>query len=205
MRIVFILISTAWLGACATDPVIVQSPENFRKVGNWNVETSIDRTTGRPISSSSLQSIAQRNFTAGHLFEDQPDLDLTVGMNRWTTMQLLCFRGEPIVNFNFVDKVGTERNIEFSYRFDNRPGGQAKLHMARQWTVASIEDQDEVRTFIDQMRTSRQLYILIRSLNAGRTSLEFQLDGAPEAIAAAYVGCPLKAPDPPPPPKKKRR
>jgi hypothetical protein len=54
-----------------------------------------------------------------------------------------------------------------------------------------IEDPDEVRRFASELATANELYIRIRSLNAQRTSAEFQVDGAPEAIAAAYANCPI--------------
>ncbi len=50
--------------------------------------------------------------------------------------------------------------------------------------------------FVDELATSGVLYLRIRSLNAGRSSAEFRLDGAPAAIDAAFAGCPL-SPAPP--------
>jgi hypothetical protein len=58
---------------------------------------------------------------------------------------------------------------------------------------------------IAEMQTSQTLYVLIRSLNAGRTAVEFKLDGAPQAIANAYARCPIKPPEPPKPPARRRR
>jgi hypothetical protein len=35
------------------------------------------------------------------------------------------------------------------------------------------------------------LYVRITSINAGRSTAEFRLDGAPEAVTAGFAGCPL--------------
>jgi hypothetical protein len=80
------------------------------------------------------------------------------------------------------------------YSFDNRPGRQPAVRVVEDYKTIVIEDQDEVRRFASELATANTLYIRIRSLNALRTSAEFQVDGAPEAIAAAYAGCPLKPP-----------
>ena len=55
-----------------------------------------------------------------------------------------------------------------------------------------IEDPKEVAQFVNELATSDTLVLRIRSLNAGRTSGEIKAAGAPDAIAAAYVNCPLK-------------
>ncbi len=44
--------------------------------------------------------------------------------------------------------------------------------------------------FLADMRDANKLVVRIRSLNAGRTTAEFKLDGAPAAIEAAYKDCP---------------
>lgn len=41
------------------------------------------------------------------------------------------------------------------------------------------------------MSGSRTLYVRIRSLNAGRTTAEFSLEGAAAAVQAAFADCPL--------------
>jgi hypothetical protein len=60
--------------------------------------------------------------------------------------------------------------------------------------VIVIEDRAAVADFIRDLNGSRVLYVRIRSLNAGRTTAEFNLDGAAAAVQAAFVGCPLTPP-----------
>ena len=68
-----------------------------------------------------------------------------------------------------------------------------------------IEDRAAVTTFVNELAMSNMLVIRIRSLAAGRTTAEFKLDGAPAAIEAAFVGCPLTPATPAPPETKKKR
>ncbi|MBV9556293.1 MAG: hypothetical protein JO254_04385 [Pseudolabrys sp.] len=184
----WIVLAAAFLSGCAADPVT--SPlQVYRVVGKWRFETATDRTTGQTLSGAML--------AARSTHSDEP-------FSKEALLQLMCFRNEPVVRFAFELKIGSERNVEFSYRFDDRPGRQATVHIARDYTVATIEDENDVRTFVDDLKSSRKLYVLIRSLNAGRATVEFELDGAPEAIAQAYATCPIKPPEPPKPPKRRR-
>ena len=109
-------------------------------------------------------------------------------------MQLSCFKSQPVVIFAFQFKIGSTRNAEFGYRFDDRPGHQPRARFVDDYVKVIIEEPAEVAPFVNELATSRSLYVLIRSLNAGRTSAEFQLDGAPEAIKAALAGCPVGQP-----------
>jgi hypothetical protein len=56
-----------------------------------------------------------------------------------------------------------------------------------------IEDKAEVAQFVNELATSNLLYVRVRSLNRGRSSAEFRLDGSPAAIAAGFSGCPFTA------------
>jgi hypothetical protein len=57
--------------------------------------------------------------------------------------------------------------------------------------VIVIEDRASVADFIRDMSGSRTLYVRIRSLNAGRSTAEFKLDGSDAAVKAAFAECPL--------------
>jgi hypothetical protein len=48
-----------------------------------------------------------------------------------------------------------------------------------------------VAQFVNDLAGSRVLYVRIRSLNAGRTTAEFHLDGSAAAVQAAFASCPL--------------
>jgi hypothetical protein len=56
--------------------------------------------------------------------------------------------------------------------------------------TAVIEDKALVAQFLGELETSAQLYVRIRPLNMGRTAVEFQLEGGPDAIKEALAACP---------------
>ena len=57
-----------------------------------------------------------------------------------------------------------------------------------------IEEKAAVAQFIDDLAGASVLYIRIRSLNAGRTTAEFRLDGSAAAVQAAFASCPVTGP-----------
>lgn len=121
------------------------------------------------------------------------------------SMQLTCFDGKPMVRFAFDFKVGTDPNSTLGYRFDDKPGhDNVAVRFLQQHQTVVIEDRAAVTTFANELANSNMLLVRIRSLNAGRTTAEFKLDGDPAAIEAAFAGCPLTQPAPPPETKKKR-
>jgi len=170
----------ALASACARDPIVTAT--NTAAAGNWRVEREVDRITGAPMSSARLETRVVSN--AAVVFPPPADL------------QLSCFKDQPVVVFAFLFKIGSTRNAELSYRFDDKPGHLAQVRFTDDYQRAIIEDRSEVARFADEMATSNVLYVLIRSLNRGRTSAEFRLDGAPGAIGAAFAGCPLNAAPP---------
>ena len=76
------------------------------------------------------------------------------------------------------------------YRFDEKPGHEIEARFLHDFKTVVIEDKAEVAWFVGELATSSVLYVHIRSLNAGRSTAEFQLAGAPAAIEAAFAGCP---------------
>ena len=88
-------------------------------------------------------------------------------------------------------QVGSTRNAEFSYRFDDKSGHRRKARFVDDYKRVIIEDKNEVAQFVAETATSNVLYVLIRSINRGRSSAEFRLDGTPAAINAAFAGCPI--------------
>jgi hypothetical protein len=166
------------LGACARDPVV--TGVNAISAGNWRIEQSKDRITDAPISSAVLTTRAVSHTAITFA---PPAL-----------MQLSCFKGQPVVVFAFQFKIGSTRNAELGYRFDDRPGHQPRARFVDDYIKVIIEDPAEVAPFISEMAASKTLYVLIRSLNAGRTSAEFKLEGASEAIKAALATCPAGQP-----------
>ena len=143
------------------------------------VEKQTDRITGAPISSSALAAKSSRQHEV---------------FPKSALLQLMCFKEGPVARFAFEVKVGSARNSEFGYRFDEKPGRQINPRFVDDYRSAIIDRPDELRAFIADLQTSQTLYVLIRSLNVGRTSVEFKLDGAQAAVAAAYASCPIPPP-----------
>ncbi len=163
------------LSGCVTarDPAVVPTAA-LKPAGNWRVERQTDRITGAPISSAFLPT------RSSHTRERYP---------RSAHVQLACFKGEPLVRFAFDVRIGSTRNSEFGYRFDDKPGRTGEVRFLQDYKTVVIEDNTEVARFLNELAKSEKLYILIRSLNAGRTAAEFRLEGAGDAIEQALAGC----------------
>ena len=172
------------LAGCLRDPIV--SSAGAVPSGNWRVERQTDRITGAPIASAFL---TRRKSSHSGIAFAQP-----------AQMQVGCFREAPIVRFGFEFKIGSNRNAEFGYRFDEKPGREIKARFVDDYKSVVIEDQALVAQFLAEMETSAQLYVRIRSLNAGRTAAEFRLDGAAAAIESAFAGCAASTDQPRRPP-----
>ena len=162
------------LAGCLRDPIV--SARNVAPVGNWRVERQIDRATGAPISSAYLET---RNSSHTGIAFSQP-----------AGMQVSCFKNAPLVHFTFGYQIGSTRNAEFAYRFDDKPGRTIKVRFVDDYKSVVIEGPNEVAQFLDEMESSAALYVLIRSFNRGRTSADFKLEGGADAIKEALAGCP---------------
>ena len=163
------------LAACTHDSYVnVTTPT---PAGEWRIERQIDRITGAPLSGSTVTTIRVSN--AGIPFPPPARL------------QLACFKEHAAVVIAFAFKIGSTRNAEVSYRFDDKPGHQPRVRIVDDYKTVLIDDPNEMALFAGELAASNILYIRIRALNAPRTSAEFKAAGAPAAIAAAYAGCPL--------------
>lgn len=165
------------LGGCAArDPFVTSA--NTTVSGNWKIEQQIDKITGAPIGSAQLVTAVSSNSG-----------DTKV---RSAMLQLTCFDKTPVVRISFEFKIGSDRNTIVGYRFDDKPGrDNIESRILSDHTIVVIEDSAEVKRFLADMTEASKLVIRIRSLNAGRTTAEFKLDGAPAAIEAAYKNCPV--------------
>jgi hypothetical protein len=174
VRALFALTVPLLLSACAArDPIV--STAGATPVGNWRVERQVDRVTGAPLSSALLRTASSSNSAVAY---PEPAL-----------LQLMCFKNEPTVRLNFAFKVGSNKNSVLGYRFDEKPGREIEARFLADFKTVVIEDSAEVEQFLGELATSKLLYLRIQSLNAGRTSAEFRLDGAPTAIEAALAQC----------------
>lgn len=188
-RAVQVTVVALLLGACAgaRDPAVV--PADTIRSGDWRIETQIDRITGAPLESALLVA------RSSHSSEPFP---------KKATLQLACFNNRPLVRFAFEVKVASSTSNEFGYRFDDKPGHQIPARFLGNDTVAVIENGADVAQFLAELGTAKTLYVRIRSLGFGRTTAEFNVDGAPAAIAATTAHCP-PAIEPPKPKRKPRR
>ncbi len=169
------------------DPYV--SLSDTTRSGAWQIDRQTDRVTGATLPSAATMG------TASSSNDPYP---------RWAQLQLTCFEKQPLVRFAFAFKVGSDKNSTLGYRFDDKPGhDSANSRILTGYTVAVIEDRAEVIRFVEELATSQILYVRIRSLNAGRTSAEFKLDGAPAAIAAGFADCPPTSPPPQPQPSRR--
>ena len=177
MRAVGAIVAALMLSACAAarDPFV--SNASAVPSGNWRIERQVDRITGIPLSSAFTISKNSSNSLFPYAHPAQ--------------LHLLCFKDQPIVRMVFNFKVGSNREATLGYRFDDKPGHEADARFLQDYKTVVIEDKPEVAQFVSELATSDVLYVRIRSLNSGRTTAEFRLNGAPAAIEAGYAGCPL--------------
>lgn len=164
------------LGACAArDPLV--SASDTAASGNWKIERQVDRITGAPLSSAILLTRVTSS----------PD----EAFPRPASLQIGCFKGRPIVRLSFAFKVGSTRNSALGYRFDDKPGREPNARFLLDFKTVVLEEPADVAPFVADLATSKSLYVRFRSLTTGRSSAEFNVEGAPEAIKAAFADCPL--------------
>jgi hypothetical protein len=142
-------------GCAGHDPYVTGG--DTRTVGHWRIEQQVDRVTGAPISNA---QVGTTNVSNGRIPFPPP-----------ARMQLLCFKERPSVLIVFAFKIGSTRNAELGYRFDDKPGHQPTVRIVEGYKSVVIEDPVEVARFANEMATSSILYIHICALNALRTSV----------------------------------
>jgi len=169
------------MGACSTrDPSVFQNEANTVAAGNWRIERTPDRITGVPVPSAQLATTQASNSAAPHA--------------KPAVIQLTCFENKPIVRFSFEFKIGSDLNSVLGYRFDDKPGhDNVPSRVLLGYKVAVIEDGAAVAQFTQELSSSKTLVVRIRSLNAGRTVADFQVDGGKAAVDAVLANCPATA------------
>ena len=165
------------LAACTgRDPYVYAS--RVQNSGNWTIERQTDKITGAPISSAFLMTDKSSN---GAVTFRQP-AQLAIG----------CFKEKATVRFAFQFRIGSNRNSVLGYRFDEIPGHEVQGRFLQDFRNVVIEEPADVAVFLGELATAKTLYVRIRSLNAGRTAADFQVEGAPAAIDAVLAQCPLE-------------
>lgn len=166
------------LGGCARDPYVTSDGE-FTS-GDWRISQQKDRVTGANLPSAALMA------QASNTYNDFPKPSM---------MQMTCFDGKPLVRFSFEWKIGANANSTLGYRFDDKPGRDnvPGVRFLQDDRMVVIEETSDVVQFVNDLRGSRLLYLRIRSITQGRTSVEYKLDGSGAAVRAAFADCPLPA------------
>jgi hypothetical protein len=164
----------ALLGGCARDPYVTHQGET--RVGDWFVAHQIDRVTAAELPSAIVFALASNT---------------NVDYPRVSQMQLTCLDNKPLVRFAFDFKIGTNRDSVLGYRFDDKPGREdVESRLLRGQQILVIDDPLALKEFLDELSGSSVVYIRVRSLTAGRTAAEYPLEGAAQAISAAFATCP---------------
>jgi hypothetical protein len=165
------------LGACATGDAALPTGTTAAPPSAWKIRRGFDRIAGHEVTTA---FVVARASTTTELFA------------RPVGLQLMCFKGAPIVRFGFDVRVGANRSAAVGYRFDGKAGHETvKARFLPDFRTVIVEDRAEVAAFVDDLATSDVLFMRVSSLYAGATNAEFHVSGAPAALEAAYADCPL--------------
>lgn len=180
MRCPAFVILCALLAGCTRDPYVTHEGET--RTGDWFIAHQVDRITAAELPSAIVFALASNT---------------NVNYPRVSQMQLTCLDNRPLVRFAFDFKIGTNRDSVLGYRFDDKPGREdVESRLLRGQQILVIEDPITLAEFIDELVNSSVVYIRVRSLTAGRTAVEYPLEGATQAIQAAFATCPMSRPLP---------
>lgn len=152
------------------------------RLRDWWIPHQIDRVTSAELPSAFVYAEASNS---------------NVEYPRVSSLQLTCLPGNrPLIRFAFDFKVGSLLNTTLGYRFDDLPGHDiVPTRVVRGNQVILIEDRDAVALFVAELEKAETLYVRIRSINGGRTAVEYPVQGAWGAIRAAFARCDM--PEPP--------
>lgn len=166
------------LSGCARDPYVSAIGE--ARSGEWWIAQQIDRITGAPLPSATLFAEASNS-----------NLDFP----RVSSLQLTCLENQPLIRFAFDFKIGSGRDTALSYRFDTGPGHEnVESRVVRGNQIIVIEDRATQERFLGELAGAQALYVRIRSINGGRTAVEYPLEGSHTAIRAAFANCNMQMP-----------
>jgi hypothetical protein len=143
--------------------------------GDWQINVRTDSITGAKILNVKLEA---RKTAHDGLFLP-PD----------AVLQLGCLKSHPLIHVSFAFQIGSKGDSEISYRFDQQPTEPVEARILRGLRIMVIEDKKEVAKFIDGLATANALFLVISSLDKGRTSAEFRVAGAQTAIDWITVNC----------------
>jgi hypothetical protein len=175
-RSVFAVVASLSLAACAANGSLGSAAEAGSS-GDWQIASKVDAISGKTYSTAVLETNRVSNaalpFAGGAL------------------LQLVCFKGEPLVHLTFAFQLGANATSTIAYRFDDKPGRGVKPHFLRGNNIFVIEEKDEVRGFVNELAAANVLIMRVSSLTKGQTTAEFRVTGAAAAVSAAFARCPL--------------
>ncbi|HET7447575.1 MAG TPA: hypothetical protein VFJ49_06650 [Methyloceanibacter sp.] len=143
--------------------------------GAWQISKSTDSVTGE--ATGNIKLTANQTSHDGRTFPGG------------TGLQLVCFKGQPVVHFIFIFQIGSKSDSEISYRFDDKPAHTIKPHILRGLEMMVIEDRSEVAQFMNGLATANTLYLTINSLAKGGSTASFNVAGASPAIELVHKAC----------------
>ena len=177
MRAVLLIGLALTASACVIRDASVQLTAPPQSSGAWKIKQRIDRISGEPapvafiITSRTTYTRTSNLYAAG--------------------LELACFNKRPVVRLVFGFRIGSNKNSNVAYRFDDRSGRDAEATILPDYKTILIDDKTEVARFLDELASSSLLLVRVNSLFAGRSTAEFRVHGAPPAIEAITAGCPL--------------
>lgn len=167
------------LCGCTRDPFVTEQGET--RIRDWWIPHQIDRITGAALPSAYVYAEASNS---------------NVEYPRVSSLLLTCMPGNrPLIRFAFDFKIGSLLYTTLGYRFDDLPGHEiVPTRVVRGNQIIVIEESDAVALFVAELEKSETLYVRIRSINAGRTTVEYPVQGAWGAVRAAFANCAMPAP-----------
>jgi hypothetical protein len=174
LRVGAICITASLLAACVTTRDSYVSNANAKVAGDWRIETAVDPITRKRLASAFVTTLSSHSL---------------VPYPQAAMLQLTCFDNERVVRFSFETKVGSNRNSVLGYRFDENSGRETKARFLQNDRIVMLEDRAEVEQFTRELATAKVVHIRIRSMNTGRSTADFRVNGAPAAIEAAFAEC----------------
>lgn len=167
------------LCGCMRDPFVTEEDETRSR--DWWITHQFDRVSGAELPSAFVYAEASNS---------------NVEYPRVSSLLLTCLeRKEPLIRFAFDFRIGTRSNTVLGYRFDDLPGHEGvAVRVLRNNRVVVIEDREAIATFVAELEKAQTLYVRMRSIDGGRTTVEYPVSGAWTAIRAAFANCDMPAP-----------
>ncbi len=177
--ICMIAAASAVLGGCTRDSFVTEEGE--MRIHDWWIPRQIDRVTGTALPSAYVYGEASNS---------------NVEYPRVSSLLLTCMPGQrPLVRFAFDFKIGSLLNTTLGYRFDDLPGHEiVPTRVVRGNQIIVIEEPDAVALFVAELEKAATLHVRIRSINGGRTAVDYPVQGAWGAARAAFANCAMPAP-----------